>query len=447
MSSTGLPETAALVSVLAVIAGGVGYLPSGTLGDGAPPVIMVSIDTLRADRVSAAGYERNATPNLDRFIRDAYYFENAYANSYYTEPSHAAVFTGEYPGETGVLGYDWRICPGDTTLASELRSRDYRTVGFTGDGAVSEMFGFSRGFETWREDFMELQGGSVPRAIQFLNSTASDRFFLFVHGYDVHTPYVVDPSNLRYADRSNSSIPATWDELWEINSENELGNRIFAFWRRFNFSDPNSDRVVNLYDNSVYEADRSFGRLMSELKEEGLYRESLIVVFSDHGEQLTRHEVDGRTLRGHHGFYPGTTRVLLAVKEPYQEEAVKVEKRVSLIDLYDAVLSESGDEEARKVSSRFKDRRWVFMESGGKRVLLGEDYKIIRRLDSFSGGGDGNYSLYSTDTPYLRNDLKQERPEKLQLLKNELERYPDRNVSDYCRSGFENPFTGSPRNR
>lgn len=430
---------AGAVAVLLVLGASAAVIGPGVKED-LPPVVVVSIDTMRADRVSAAGYDRNLTPHLDSFINDSYYFENAYANSHWTLPSHGVIMTGRYPSETGALNYDSRLCPEERTIASELRSQGYETAGFTADGGVSRMWNIDKGFDRWEESYWSLKDGSVPRAIKFLEENDRDSFFLFVHGYDTHAPYVVNRSELRYGQPSNSSVPATEKELREVMEEKNLDRRTDAFWNRYNHTDPDAGRLRNLYDNKVYQADSSFGRLIGKLKSENLYEESLIIVLSDHGEQLAQNKVDGEFLKSHHGFYPDTVRVLLAIKEPHQSEASNVEKRVSLVDLYPAILSVLSGDEGRGIPDSFEERQYVFMEDDEKRVLLGQDYRLVKRVGNETGDQESSYSLYSAENPYRKVDLKEERPEAFEDLKNRMSRYPGRNLSEYCESKFDPDF-------
>jgi choline-sulfatase len=290
----------AIVAVCVVVWFGWRATPASSVHAG--PIILISIDTLRADRLSAYGYRAARTPAVDSLAADGVLFEHAWAHAPQTLPSHASIFTGRLPFEHGVrdnLGFTLR--PDDPTLASMLRARGFATGGFVSAYVMRSETGLSRGFDTYDDRLPvaspEVAIGEVQRdgqetvaaALKWLDTQQSSRFFLFLHLYEPHTPY--EP-------------PA-----------------------RF--------RQLQPYDGEVAYSDELTGRLIAGLRDRGLYDDALIVFLSDHGEGLGDHGEQ------EHGLflYAETTRVPLIVKLPGQRGAGRrVAAPVQHIDLVPTVL-------------------------------------------------------------------------------------------------------------
>lgn len=343
------------------------------------PVILISVDTLRSDRVTAAGYERNLTPNIDRFIeQDAYYFENTYANAPWTLPSHAAIFTGRYPSSTGAMTWNFSICEEEVTLAEKMNRSGYQTASFNGDAAISSKMGFDQGFERWEEKNWSLYRGNTVKAIEFLENTSERDFFLFVHGYDVHTPYVVPGSRpLKYGKNYTGPIPSTEDEIENLRA-NETYYQDILEGINTSRGSRHLNQLENMYDNSIFYADKSVGRLLEKLKEEELYDDSLVIVFSDHGEEFREH---GQL--GHSQFYDETMKVPLAVKFPHQEKGRKIERRAELIDIYSTVLEELGKEHSsrgiplQRIIEGDSRHQNIFAERLQKKMVISNGHKLV----------------------------------------------------------------------
>lgn len=244
-----------------------------------PNVVVVTVDTLRADHVSAHGYGRPTTPHLDALAAEGARFESAYAVSSTTLPSHATLFTGLYPDEHGVLR-NAHVLPEDIpTLATRMEAAGYETAAFVSSFVLDRRFGLARGFGRYDDDFRgaahsspirHFEGhaldapydrrGSVTtdRVLDWLGSRDPDRpFLLWVHYFDPHSPY--DP-------------PSRWRE------------------RFLTTEDPHSPRMaVDLYDGDVRAVDEELGRLVRALDAHAPPEETLLLITSDHGEGLWDH--------------------------------------------------------------------------------------------------------------------------------------------------------------
>ncbi len=234
-------------------------------------VVVISIDTLRADHVGAYGYPRPTTPWLDRFASRSVVFERAISQSAWTRPAHASMFTGLYPVEHGIVTVHppRRLSPEIPTLASVLSQAGYRTAAFVGGGNLSAEFGFAAGFETYRSPGRRFSE-TVPAALAWIDENAARPFFLFVHGLDAHRPYRADA-----ADRLALGLPAEP----ERNFAQACHGR----------PDAPVQPLVDQYDAAVHQADRFLGLLLEALDSDRLRDRTLVIVTSDHGEEFREH--------------------------------------------------------------------------------------------------------------------------------------------------------------
>lgn len=320
--------------------------------DERPPVILISIDTLRADHMSIYGYDRNTTPNLDRFAKDAVVFDRAFCQETYTLSSHMTMLTGLYPKHhvtTPFSSYrEDRI-----TLTELLRDAGYLTAAFTGfRNWLKPEFGFAQGFDLYNTP------DSVRRTVfethalteDWLRAADRPNLFLFVHNYDVHGyrrmggpddvyPYgPTDPKFRRYSIGGRAKALAAAGGLKAAQERYAE-----AFWGREKLSPDELGYMRALYDDTIVMVDSALGELFAVLKERGLYDEALIIVTSDHGESLGDVMPSGRQLFEHGWVYDDTAQVPLIVKFPNERFAGRHYKpHVQLIDLAPTVLACAG---------------------------------------------------------------------------------------------------------
>jgi choline-sulfatase len=301
MNARTLILAAAIVAVAA--AGWAGWRLAHTTTVLGGPIVVISVDTLRADHLPIYGYRKVATPAIDALAADGVVFDHAWAHAPQTLPSHASILTGRLPFEHGVrdnLGFTLKA--GETTLAEMLKSRGFATGGFVSAYVMRRDTGLGRGFDTYDDRLPtaspEVAIGEVQRAgadtlaaaRAWLAAQTSSRVFLFLHLYEPHTPY---------------APPA-----------------------RFKQFDP--------YDGEIAWSDELIGELVADLKARGLYDGALIVFLSDHGEGLGDHG------EAEHGLflYQETMHVPLVVKLPRQASAgTRVAAPVQHIDLVPTILA------------------------------------------------------------------------------------------------------------
>lgn len=317
-----------------------------------PPVILISIDTLRADHVSAYGYDRATTPNLDRFAQEAVLFENAFCQETYTLSSHMTMLTGLYPkhhGTTPFTPYE----EDRVTLTELLRDAGYLSAGFTGfKNWLKAEWGFAQGFDLYNtpEDVRRTVTETHALAEEWLSGADRPNLFLFLHNYDVHGyrrmggpddvyPYgPTDPDFLRFSKGGRAKALAAAGGLKAAKERYEE-----AFWGREKLSPDELGYLRALYDDAIVLVDSALGEFFEMLKDRGIYDDALIVVTSDHGEALGDVMPSGRQLFEHGSVYDHSAKVPLIVKFPGKRFAGRrYRPNVQLIDLAPTILDVAG---------------------------------------------------------------------------------------------------------
>lgn len=296
-----------------------------------PNVILISLDTVRADRLGCYGYDKPTSPNLDAFARSAVQFEEAIATSSWTLPSHASIFTGVGPRVHGAIHQYEVAIPQEFELLTEVAaSAGYRTAGFTGGGYVSARFGFARGFDEYTSNdvYWEKTATTFDAAAEWIEANSDQPLFVFAHTYEAHSPY--RPPRKIMSELSPSS-PEKVGRIGRTFAADESNDDIIT-----SVTAEEKAHVSDLYDAGIASVDGALGKFLSRLKSLGLYESSLIVLFSDHGEEFWDHDglEHGRTL------YDEVLKVPLIIKTPKTTEIIgKVSMPVSLTGIYPTVCA------------------------------------------------------------------------------------------------------------
>lgn len=307
-------------------------------------VVLVSFDALQAGHVGALGYPRDVTPNLDAFAKRGFTFTRAYSVSSWTVPASMTWFTGVYPSEHGMTNkfavYKAEekkqaklkeLSPHLATLAEVLKQHGYATAGFTGNAGVSGGFGYEQGFDIYDHEPNKFGSfdRSIPRAIQWLTKNKANKFFLFLHGYDVHgqsTP--AGGFDYRFVDKAYDGRFTGSEQEQETLREEGLEKGKLAlrptdikFWRA-------------VYDEKIHRADAKFARFLDEFARLGLTDRTLFVLTSDHGTEFCEHG------RFDHGFtlYNEMIHVPLIIRLPGQRSGKSITDRVGSLDVMPTVL-------------------------------------------------------------------------------------------------------------
>jgi arylsulfatase A-like enzyme len=250
-----------------------------------PNLILLSIDTLRADHLSVYGYPRPTSPELDRLAREGFTFARCLSSSSWTLPSHVSLLTSLSPAVHGVLDDGSRLDPLRRTLAEMLSDAGYVTMAIVSLPYLRAGFGYAQGFDVYDDDSCMLDRASLVMgaARQSLEALAENQrrtgrpFFLFVHAHDPHSPY---------------RPPAPFDRRFDPGYEGSADGGP-ATIERFGRPEPPSAQdlahVVALYDGEIAYHDRALGTLRRTVEREGIAGSTLLAVTSDHGEEFRDH--------------------------------------------------------------------------------------------------------------------------------------------------------------
>jgi hypothetical protein len=155
-------------------------------------IILISLDTLRADHLSTYGYHRKTSPSIDALAKESIVFERAVVQAPTTLPSHMSIMTSLYPSFHGVWPQNFPLADEHVTLAESLREGGYRTAAFVDGGYMSGVYGFKQGFDLYDDQEKGILS-ILPKVKKWLDDNKSDPFFLFIHCYDIHSPYTSPP--------------------------------------------------------------------------------------------------------------------------------------------------------------------------------------------------------------------------------------------------------------
>lgn len=359
-------------------------------------VVLVVIDTLRADHLPMYGYDRATAPNLVRLMQDGVNYQKAISPGTWTVPAHGALFTGRWPSYHGAervpADHNLALALNDsmTTLAELMRGRSFHTTAFVGNSTyVSGVFGFARGFaEFFDKDLYS--PAKLREAVGAWLPQHQEPLFLFINILDPHEPYAPPPP-------LDVMFPTKHPDFGVMMSTLVFEGKPVTPEMREHF--------VSQYDGEIFFADRELGAIFRMLEAAGRYDDALIIVTSDHGELLGEHGLAG------HGVapYEPETHVPLIVKYPRQRRAgEQVARRVSTLGVFATVLQEVGQALPAGVDSRPLDEvHPVYVEdiaSDGARVRVAYDgdHKLVV---SIPPSGPPTTALYD-----LATDAQEQQP-------------------------------------
>ena len=365
-------------SFRAALDGSARACPAPSLGAGARNVLVIVVDTLRADHLSTYGYSRPTSRNLTSIANQGVLFENAISTSSWTLPVHASMLTGLYPHDHHAIQDRSRLGSGYRTLGQALEARGYRTAAFSANTIFfSRQRGFGRGFIHFEDDFQNLSstfrqsfyGGRIAnhlcrlglisdspgrKTAEEINQHAlrwidSDRrpFFVFLNYYDVHDPY-----------RPPDPYPQYYGKPWNFK---------LSEWFRFKDSFCNSNNMddftpeeraaaLDIYDGAINYVDEKIADLMHELNKRALFKNTLVIITSDHGEGFYEHS----TMNHATSLYRELIHVPLILSGTGERPpGKKVSEPVSLVALPATVLDLLGEHAQRQFPGPSLTQLWT----------------------------------------------------------------------------------------
>ncbi len=304
-------------------------------------VLIIGVDTLRADRLHVFGYSRNTTPTIDALAAKGYAFSNAIAPASWTVPSFMSIFTGTYPSVHGVtnkfisFSQDQKqlsnlkiTAPQIQTLAEVLKAEGYATGGFTGDAGVSGKFGYNLGFDAYTDEkaFGGLEN-SKSHALAWADQLGDKHFFMFFHGYDLHGQSA--PS------ATNPFLDSTYHGPYTGSPQEESVLREGVLTPKGITLTPQDAKFwSDTYDGKVVQADKELQTFLTDMSVRGLLKNTLIVLVSDHGEEFYEH----KGFDHGHTLYDELVHVPLIFVVPGMQGGQIIKSQVSTMDVMPTIL-------------------------------------------------------------------------------------------------------------
>lgn len=350
-------------------------------------VVMIVLDTLRADGLGCYGNPLPVSPRLDAFAAAGILFENAWAVSPGTASSHASMFSSTYPETHGVWNREIHdgettgghaLAPDAVTLAEAFQQAGYFTGAIADGGFVSEARGLDQGFEYF-ESFTRGGPAIFKHAGKWLDRHAADEdpFFLFVHTYETHVPFVPLPEDLEkiagdYRGPMRDAYEAAYAESEGNERKRKKQTTQAKHFRKLlqgDLSQADKDFYRVLYDAEVLLTDRLVGELLDRLEVLGLAENTLVLITSDHGEEFWEH---GR--HGHTQVYEQLLHIPLLVRMPEGPQGVRRSDGLDHVDLMPSLLAAAGIAQPKTVMGRIVDFAAVDPEAEHRWIVGQNNY-------------------------------------------------------------------------
>jgi arylsulfatase A-like enzyme len=405
----------------------IGCRPDGGAGPARTPypsIVVITVDTLRADHLGCYGYFRNTSPTIDALAAESVFFTNALTTMATTLPAHLSLWTSRYPLQTGVTKNGWRVFKrqdGDDQIrlfAEMLEDLGYSTAAFVSANPVKSYTGLDAGFDVYDEpntaagDKRRRAGRTNDEVLKWLDTHPSEPFFLWVHYFDPHRPY---------------APPRPFDTAFAADPEL---HSFLAAREALHPDQPEVSHFNNLYDGEILYLDTELERLLQAFRDRQLLDDLVLVFTSDHGEGLGEHQ-----RFGHGEIHNEQLDVPLLIKYPSKMglNGQRVERVVSLTDIVPTLVatlnldlpdrdleqfvgvnmlsSKSERDFAFAQRATYKNRSWG---EADKFALVGRKWKFAYDTEL----GDTLTDL-EVD-PYELQNVIAKHPEVAQELKNQL---------------------------
>lgn len=329
-----IPEVRRAAAVVALVAAVTGCA-AAPAPESLPNILLVVVDTLRADRLGVYGNPRGLSPFLDELAGRGTLFRNAYAPTSWTCPSIASLFTSRYASQHGVNSFEAVLAPEEVTVAEILAGGGYVGAGFSANLRMLEANGYAQGFGAWHAYMGGAAGGHKPRGdvlrrdsvawLQPLSGPeARQPKLLYLQYMEPHTPYEPgEPYRSRFL-RGSDAV-----------DEERARSRLV---QQQKMTPAEIERLESLYDGEVAAVDAELRTLFGELGQLGFLNNAVIVITADHGEEFGEH---GKMLHGY-TLFNGVMRIPLIIVAPGLPAGRVVEENVSLVDVAPTLLELTG---------------------------------------------------------------------------------------------------------
>ncbi|PIR58072.1 MAG: hypothetical protein COU71_00685, partial [Parcubacteria group bacterium CG10_big_fil_rev_8_21_14_0_10_38_31] len=369
-------------------------------------LIIISLTNTRKDHIGIYGYERDTTPNIDKFFKNSLVFENAFAPTSWTLPNNVSFSSSLFPYTHGVMDRIDRSKLSDDvlTFAEVLKENGYKTTAFTGGGDYNRFFNIAQGFDLYVDednytennvDILSTGGPSryssaeslVPASVKWLENNANSKFFFFLQGFDTHCPFTPkEPFDKKFDQNYKGDIDFSTC-LWTFKQTDPLYKDGVKYWtvktsftldgtHDIDITERDLEHMLALYDGEISQADDSLGKFFQTMEDLGLEKNTIFIFMSEHGDLFGEH---GRFMRGgplRGTFYDPVLNFPLLIKHPKLDKPVKIDILVQTVDLMPTLLDILGlddpEEEKRQGQSLFGKET-----SSNEYVYAGSQFKAV----------------------------------------------------------------------
>lgn len=416
------PKIAAGILILLIIWNAGIFLDQRINTPDGPNVILIIVDTLRADRLSSNGYFREISPHIDNFSSTSIHFKKAISSAPWTTPSIASIFTSRYPAQLG-FGYDPVVIDKSAvTLAEIFQENNYLTKGIISHTLVSARLGLDQGFDDYDEENAQGHGhvssaSIIQKAVTFLKKNKDRKFFLFLHFFDPHFDYILHEK---------------YDYFPDYEGPLYSGQPIRKLLEKAPSMTPEDVRYVEaLYDSEISFTDEYIGNFLADVTALGLDDKTLMVFTADHGEEFLER---GDFWIGHdRKLYQEQIHVPLMIRLPENNKGQTVDEYVGLIDLMPTVLHYAGLDTPEQYRHEGKvldlnnreelDNRIIISETRRDASLLSVIWKGWKLINDPEMKSTRLFDL--TSDPWEFNNVSSQNETMLKTLKEMLQEWID----------------------
>ncbi len=239
-------------------------------------LIVITVDTVRADRLGCYGFQKNTTPAIDAFSEKSLLFENAIVPLPLTGPSHSTIFTGKSIINHGVIGNGYKLSNENVTLAEILKEKGYATAAFIASKVLEREHNYSQGFDVYSGGEVFERRADVVRKdfLDWLEANSGKKFFSWVHFYDAHCPYYAPD---KFREEFRGGYEGELNTAWKCDK---------AQYSRMNLSDDDIEYIKSMYEAEIAYIDSNIKKILDAIDDKGLLKDTVIVITADHGESL-----------------------------------------------------------------------------------------------------------------------------------------------------------------
>ncbi len=304
-------------------------------------IILILLDSVRADHLSCYGYRRNTSPFMDKLASEGILFKHAISQATWSLPSHCSILTSKYVPAHGVDDVVKRLSDSELTLAEILKIYGYKTAAFTGGFWVGSIYNVAQGFDVYydKSAFGKIKD-TAPLAINWLTKNRDNRFFLLLQGFDGHSPF---------------NLPKEYEEMYVDQNYNgafkalildhRIGDRVsgnkffldYDYKEKVEITNKDIEYIIDNYDGSIAYADKYIGEFLRKIDELHLRDNTVVILTSYHGVPLFEHGIILRRRQG--GCTEGVINVPLIIRYPgVNKKGAKINQQVQHVDIIPTVL-------------------------------------------------------------------------------------------------------------